>query len=125
VGGKNYGQGSSREHAALAPRYLGLAIVVAKSFARIHWQNLVNWGVLPLTITRQPDYDMLEPNRTLRIENIAQQLRSGSTVRLSLSGECPDILAEHQLSPTQIEILVAGGLVNFKRRQIRALSEFP
>jgi aconitate hydratase len=124
VGGKNYGQGSSREHAALAPRYLGLAIVVAKSFARIHWQNLVNWGVLPLTITRQPDYDMLEPNRTVRVENIAQQLRSGSTVRLSVSGECPDILAEHQLSPTQIEILVAGGLVNFKRRQIRALSEF-
>ena len=62
IGGENYGQGSSREHAALSPRYLGLRLVIAKSFARIHWQNLVNFGILPLTFIDPADYDQLQQN---------------------------------------------------------------
>ena len=67
VAGKNYGQGSSREHAALAPRYLGLRAVIARSFARIHGQNLVNFGVLPLTFVDSPDYDRIHSGDRLRI----------------------------------------------------------
>ncbi len=59
VGGYNYGQGSSREHAALAPRYLGLKVALVKDFARIHWKNLVNFGILPLTFSDVSDYDLL------------------------------------------------------------------
>src|SRR5699024_11227294 len=65
VAGFNYGQGSSREHAALAPRYLGLQVALVKDFARIHWQNLVNFGILPLTFVYENDYDVLEPNDVL------------------------------------------------------------
>src|SRR5699024_3515650 len=67
VGGFNYGQGSSREHAALAPRYLGLRIALVKDFARIHWQNLVNFGVLPLTFVDNDDYDLLEQGDVLEV----------------------------------------------------------
>src|SRR5690606_27792229 len=68
VGGSNYGQGSSREHAALAPRFLGLQAVIAKSFARIHWQNLINFGVVPLTLIEAADYGAIEPDDVLVIE---------------------------------------------------------
>jgi aconitate hydratase len=66
VGGRNYGQGSSREHAALAPRSLGLHLVIAKGVARIHWQNLVNFGVLPLIFMDAADYDRLEQGDVIR-----------------------------------------------------------
>ena len=75
IGGDNYGQGSSREHAALAPRYLGLRVVIAKDFARIHWQNLVNFGILPLTFENKSDYEWIEQGNTLKLANLRQRIR--------------------------------------------------
>lgn len=77
VGGSNYGQGSSREHAALAPRYVGLRMVIAKSFARIHQQNLVNFGVLPVTFNDPSIYDVLEEGDRLRVEHVRDQIARG------------------------------------------------
>jgi aconitate hydratase len=117
VGGRNYGQGSSREHAALAPRYLGLRLVLAKSFARIHWQNLVNFGVLPLAFDDDSQGQRFTRDAVLRIEQPADQLRAGATVKvanLSLGDECE---MHHALSARQVEIVVAGGLINWINRQ--------
>lgn len=113
VGGKNYGQGSSREHAALAPRYLGLAVVLAKSFARIHWQNLVNWGILPVTFDTESDFERIDIDDVFEIAHLYQQLRSGNTLTLHINGI--ELITRHQLSPGQIDALEAGGLVNLKR----------
>ncbi len=113
VGGRNYGQGSSREHAALAPRFLGLRLVVAKSFARIHWQNLLNWGILPLTFDDESDYERLEIDTTVHVEGLYDQLRAGDTIEIEVNGK--SLKTRHQLSPTQIDVLEAGGLVNVKR----------
>lgn len=115
VGGANYGQGSSREHAALAPRYLGLRLVLAKSFARIHWQNLVNFGILPLVFTNSADWELLNQGDVIRIEHISDQLRAGRQTRLQLPGKPQGIQARHTLSPRQIEVLLAGGLINWVR----------
>ena len=113
VGGSNYGQGSSREHAAIAPRYLGLRVVVAESFARIHWQNLINFGVLPLT---SPDgIDAFQRDQTINISQPAEQLRSGSSIQIQLDGE--EVQVRHELSPRQVEVLIAGGLVPWLKQQ--------
>src|SRR5205814_8100763 len=77
VGGKNYGQGSSREHAALAPRFLGLRVVLAKSFARIHWQNLINFGVLPLVFDDPAEYDRINQGDMLRFSGIREGVKTG------------------------------------------------
>jgi aconitate hydratase len=77
VGGANYGQGSSRENGAIAPRYLGAQVVIAKSFARIHWQNLINFGVLPLTFTDASDYERVHAGDTLRIADVEAALTAG------------------------------------------------
>ena len=77
VAGENYGQGSSREHAAIAPRYLGLRVVIAKSFARIHWQNLANYGILALEFEDPDDYESIDQDDTLRFENSAFHRQRG------------------------------------------------
>ncbi len=82
VGGNNYGQGSSREHAAIAPRYLGLRMVIAKSFARMHWQNLINFGVLPLQFVNAGDWDKIQLNDTLLLEDIRNALPKGKRVQI-------------------------------------------
>ncbi|HEY2412569.1 MAG TPA: aconitate hydratase [Pirellulaceae bacterium] len=115
LGGKNYGQGSSREHAALAPRFLGLRVVLAKSFARIHQQNLVNFGVLPLTFAEPADCEAIAQDDRIRIENIAEQLRSGTTVAVKIVGKPRDVSTHHALSSRQVEVLLAGGLINWVR----------
>jgi len=116
IGGKNYGQGSSREHAAIAPRYLGLRVVIAKDYARIHWQNLVNFGVLPLQYANEGDHDTLAQGATLKLSGIHKALTSGDTVTVETeSGE--SVECKHTLSERQIEILKAGGLINWKRDQ--------
>ncbi len=113
VAGKNYGQGSSREHAAAAPRYLGLRIVIAKSFARIHRQNLVNYGILPLLFVEPTDYDRLETNDTLRVRDLRHKLESSEKIVLeSASGA---IETQHGLTSDQVEIIFAGGVVNHRR----------
>ena len=117
VGGTNYGQGSSREHAALAPRYLGLRAVVARSFARIHWQNLVNFGVLPLEFADEDGYGAIEQGDTLRLENIHQALEGDGDLVLRNASDDTEIAVEHSLSRRQAEVLLAGGLINWVRER--------
>ena len=116
VGGENYGQGSSREHAALAPRYLGLRAVVAKDYARIHWQNLVNFGVLPLTFADAANYDTLEQGDVLTLEDLRESLTKSDTLEAKVGKKKP-LKLKHQLSPRQIEVLLAGGLINWMRER--------
>jgi aconitate hydratase len=113
VGGHNYGQGSSREHAALAPRYLGLRVVIAKSFARIHRQNLVNFGVLPLTLVQDTDYERLGVRDNLRFEGLGNGLQPGSTVTVHNLTNSSRIETHHNLSDRQCEILAHGGVINW------------
>lgn len=119
VGGYNYGQGSSREHAALAPRYLGLRVALVKDYARIHWQNLVNFGVLPLTFANEADYEKLEKGEVLKFENLRDQLKDGQTLTAKLDSSNKEITVEHSLTPRQKEIILEGGLINWiKARQV-------
>jgi len=115
IGGSNYGQGSSREHAALAPRYLGLRVVIAKSFARIHRQNLVNFGILPLTFVNPDDYDRIRPEDVLHIERVVQALCNGGSVTVLNTTQDSFFAAEHELSARQLDAVLAGGLINVVR----------
>ncbi len=111
VGGRNYGQGSSREHAAIVPRYLGLRLVLALSYARIHWQNLANFGVLPLEFADEADYDQVEAGDRLAAEGLHEGLREGGEVTVrNLTRDHP-IRACHHLSPRQIAMILAGGRI--------------
>jgi len=114
VGGGNYGQGSSREHAAIAPRYLGLRLVLAVSYARIHWQNLVNFGVLPLEID-QAAYDALEVDDVLALSGIHAALDQGGSLVVRNTTQGSEYPAQHRLSPRQVEVLLAGGLIPWVR----------
>ncbi|MCH7486162.1 MAG: aconitate hydratase [Proteobacteria bacterium] len=111
VAGLNYGQGSSREHAVLAPRYLGLKLVIAKGFARIHRGNLINAGVLPLTFAEDADYDLIEAGDAARMTGVLNGVGKpdGLTVRIG-AREVPVRL---ELTPRQADILTAGGLINW------------
>ena len=113
IGGDNYGQGSSREHAALVPLYLGVRSVIAKSFARIHAANLINAGILPLTFDDPADYEALKQEDVLTISNIHQQLASGHLTALTESGK--KIGLSYPLTNRQIAILKAGGLLNYTK----------
>ncbi len=120
VGGSNYGQGSSREHAALAPRYLGLRMVLARGFARIHWQNLVNFGVLPLTFENPDDYDRIEQGDVLRVEGLDEVLGAGAEVEVRNVTKDESYAARHDLSERQIEILRQGGQIEWMKRRLSA-----
>jgi predicted aconitate hydratase len=120
VGGRNYGQGSSREHAALAPRYLGLRAVLAESFARIHWQNLVNFGVLPLVFARAQDGRRVGQGDVLRMRNLRRTLAAGRTLRVRDETGAFEFDVTHDLSPRQIEVLLRGGLINTLREKLAA-----
>lgn len=116
VAGENYGQGSSREHAVIAPRYLGLRVVIAKSFARIHWQNLANFGVLALEFTDPADYDAIAAGDTVSFTNIRSNLPTTTHVTASLaSGR--DIKLRHRLSPRQAQMVVQGGRIAYVAQQ--------
>jgi aconitate hydratase len=119
VGGDNYGQGSSREHAALAPHYLGLRAVIAKDYARIHWQNLVNFGMLPLTFANPDDYAKLEQGDVIALTNLREDLGKGDTLTASIKGK-GQIKLKHQLSPRQVDVLLKGGLINWMRERSAA-----
>ncbi|WP_027356968.1 aconitate hydratase [Desulfofundulus thermocisternus] len=116
VGGENYGQGSSREHAALVPMYLGVKAVLAKSFARIHRDNLINFGILPLTFIEPADYDRLERDDVLQIDGLHRALREGAELEVKNVTRGFTIKARAQLTPRQVEIILAGGLLNYTRR---------
>ena len=113
VGGQNYGQGSSREHAVLAPRFLGLRVVIAQSFARIHWQNLVNFGVLPLAFVDPESHRSIAKDDILVIERLYEQLTNGSRVRVANKTQSNLFETRHQLSGRQLDIFSAGGLINW------------
>ena len=119
IAGANYGQGSSREHAALAPLQLGIKAVLAKSFARIHMANLINNGILPLTFVNAKDYDKINLLDELAIELAPQQiaaLAQGKNLIVRNQTQNQDIEVSLPLSERQVQILLAGGLLNFTRQ---------
>jgi aconitate hydratase len=114
VGGENYGQGSSREHAALAPMYLGVKGVVAKSFARIHRANLINFGIIPFEFQNASDFDLLAQGTPVTIENVVRNLEQGSKTMEATAGK-DKIILKVDLTPRQRSVLAAGGLLNYIR----------
>jgi aconitate hydratase len=120
VGGSNYGQGSSREHAALAPLYLGVKAVLVKSFARIHRANLVNAGILPLTFANEADYDSISQGDELVLGDIKSAIVSGKTEIVMMNkttGKEIPVLCE--LSGRAKDIILAGGLLNYTRESMK------
>lgn len=117
VGGRNYGQGSSREHAAIAPRHLGLRLVLARGYARIHWQNLVNFGILPLEFADGDDYDRVEQGDVLRVADVRDALRDGSDVEVRNVTRGETYRARHRLSPRQRDLVAAGGQIPLLRER--------
>ncbi len=115
VAGYNYGQGSSREHAALAPRYLGLRVALVKDFARIHWQNLVNFGVLPLTFVNEEDYKKLASGDVLVLEDLRNKIQEGNEFSITVKDKNEQIQVKHSLSERQIEIMLKGGIINWAK----------
>ena len=118
VGGANYGQGSSREHAALAPLHLGVKAVLVKSFARIHRANLINAGILPLNFVNENDYDKISLGDSLRVDNIVERIKNGEnlTVKNLSTGEEIEVTCE--LSDRAKEIVLAGGLLSYTKEKL-------
>ncbi len=117
IGGSNYGQGSSREHAALVPLYLGIRAVIAKSFARIHAANLMNSGILPLTFTNEADYDTVSQGDELVLPDIRNCVENDLPIVVENKTTGKTIPVTLTLSARQRKILLAGGLLNFTREQ--------
>ena len=119
VAGANYAQGSSREHAALAPKYLGQVAVLAKSYARIAWQNLVNFGILPLEFENNDDYEKIEQGDIIQFKNLREDVKNRNTILVIIKKESGtiEIPTKHSMSERQIRILLKGGIINdFKDR---------
>jgi aconitate hydratase len=114
VGGDNYGQGSSREHAALAPKYLGVQAVLVRAFARIHLANLINFGILPLTFVNPADFDGVAQGDRLEIPG-RDALVPGKPLRVRNATKGTVFEAAHPMNARQIEILRAGGLLPYTR----------
>ena len=119
VGGSNYGQGSSREHAALAPMYLGVKFVLAKSFARIHRANLINFGIMPLGFASEAEYDAVNPGDQLEISDVLDQLKVDSKITIYNRTQDTSFEVEHALTGRQIDIMKKGGLLNWIKEQAR------
>ena len=115
IGGENYGQGSSREHAALAPMYLGIKAVICKSFARIHQANLINFGILPLTFENTSDYDNIDKNDELELSDIIESLNSGKPIRVNNRTKGTSFLLLHNLENRAVQVMLAGGKLNFTK----------
>jgi aconitate hydratase len=115
VAGNSYGQGSSREHAAICPMYLGIKAVIARSFERIHAANLINFGILPLTFSNESDYDAISGGNEIEISGIKAALTTGSELSLSDRTSKKRIPLKYSLSARQRDILLAGGMLNYTR----------
>ena len=115
IGGSNYGQGSSREHAALAPLYLGVKAVITKSFARIHMANLINAGIIPMTFANEADYDRIGQDDELMISNVAEQIKNGDIIKVTNVTKGFDFDCAVNFSDRQKEMLYAGGLLNYTK----------
>lgn len=111
----NYAQGSSREHAALAPKYLGQIAVIANSYARIAWQNLVNFGILPLEFIDISDYDKIEQGDHVSFQNLREDVKNRNNIKVVIAkegGEKVEIETKHSMSDRQIQVLLKGGIIN-------------
>ncbi|MBR4961149.1 MAG: aconitate hydratase, partial [Clostridia bacterium] len=117
VGGSNYGQGSSREHAALAPLYLGIKAVLVKSFARIHRANLLNAGIMPLEFVNEADYETIDAGDTLVIEGLREAVENGRDITVLNKTKGTSIPVKCELSGRMRDILLAGGLLDYTRNQ--------
>ena len=113
LGGTNYGQGSSREHAALVPLYLGIKAVIAKSFARIHVANLINFGIVPFTLENPDDYELIAEGADISIPDFKEAIASKSSVSLKANGK--EINLVLSLTERQRKILLSGGLLNYTK----------
>ncbi len=113
VAGESYGQGSSREHAALCPMYLGVKAVVAKTFERIHIANLINFGIVPLTFQNPADYDQIEAGDQVEIPDIRGRLQRGEPLVLVNQTKGVEIPLAYNFSARQRDILLAGGTLNY------------
>lgn len=116
VGGENYGQGSSREHAALAPMSVGIRAIIVKSYARIHRSNLINFGILPLTFQEDVELERIQRGDWLRIENVRNRLRVNGSLTIQNITQGRVFEASHGLNQREIDILLAGGLLNYTRK---------
>ncbi len=112
IGGDNYGQGSSREHAAIAPRYLGVKAVIAKSYARIHRKNLMNFGVLPLTFENKADHDSIDRDDVLELKDVRKTVESSNTIEVFNKTKNTSFKAKLDLTDRQKESVLAGSLIN-------------
>lgn len=117
VGGSNYGQGSSREHAALAPRYLGVKAVIAKSFARIHLQNLSNFGILPLIFANPDDWNNIDQGDRLEIPDVRNAIFQGNSVKVINLTKNESYETEHRMTQYQVEMVLAGSLINLVKQK--------
>lgn len=115
IGGSNYGQGSSREHAALVPLYLGIKAVIAKSFARIHSANLINAGIMPFTFADPADYDRIDTDDILALENIRENIEGGKPVSIRNITKNESYALSYEYSARQKAIILAGGLLNYTK----------
>jgi aconitate hydratase len=118
VGGENYGQGSSREHAALAPMFLGIKWVLVKSFARIHKANLINFGIIPLTFDDPADYDKIESGDEIVVEGVTDSIRKNEPLTLVNKTKGVEIKATYDLSDRQRDIVLEGGLLNYVKKSV-------
>ena len=117
VGGTNYGQGSSREHAAIAPRWLGTRVKIAKSYARIHRQNLANFGILPLLFKAEESYDSIDQGDTLQLRNLREQVRSGTDVEVRNADKDETYVVEHDLSERELEMVLEGSQISVVKQE--------
>ncbi len=115
IGGANYGQGSSREHAALVPLYLGIKCVITKSFARIHCANLINAGIIPFTFKNSDDYDKIDQNDVLCLPDVKAEITAGKEVKLINKTKNEEYILCYDLSDRQRDMILAGGLLNYTR----------
>jgi len=116
IAGENYAQGSSREHAALAPKYLGQKFAIAKSYARIGWQNLINFGMIPFEFKNASDWDKLEQGDVLRIEDLRRAIKNRDSVIATLVGKDIGIPLTYNISERQVEIILKGGVINYVKQ---------
>ena len=117
IGSENYGQGSSREHAALAPRYLGVQIKIAKSFARIHRSNLINFGIVPLLFSDPSDYEKLKLGDRLRFPDLRKQIEAGKD---EVTAECNgrEIKLKLRVTDRERKCILEGGYLNLVKKEV-------
>ena len=117
VGGLSYGQGSSREHAAICPMYLGVKVVLAKSLERIHTANLINFGIVPLTFKNENDYDSIDQEDALEITGIREALQNSNEIIMKNTTKGTEYVVTHVLSRRQLDLILAGGTLNYMKEK--------